>query len=180
MLWRLRDRGASARADVAVTDWGTPTPKTAYCALPCLRTVEQYGSTYRYSSRSARRARGAARVKRFSITSSKALLCLPPRLLMALRSEDLKGQREALTDDVDGSGGEESAMTPEKSASNKEAKKTLRDSAMPVIMISALLLTFGALAGVVIFVVGRAFGNEEPISLFSNEAALGSSNATRQ
>ena len=99
---------------------------------------------------------------------------------MALRSEDLKGQREALTDDVDGSGGEESAMTPEKSASNKEAKKTLRDSAMPVIMISALLLTFGALAGVVIFVVGRAFGNEEPISLFSNEAALGSSNATRQ
>ena len=97
---------------------------------------------------------------------------------MALRSEDLKGQREALTEDVDGSGGEEAARSPDQSGGKIEAKKTLRDSAMPVIMISALLLTFGALAGVVIYVVSRAFGNEE--SLFGNEAALVTSNATRQ
>ena len=94
---------------------------------------------------------------------------------MALRSEDLKGQREALTEDVDDSDVEK-AMTSDPSdskTSDAKAQKTLRDSAMPVIMISALLLTFGALAGVVIYVVGRAFNPEDA------PAALVAANSTR-
>ena len=85
---------------------------------------------------------------------------------MALRSEDLKGQREALTEDVEGSGGE--TDTPEKGggeSKTKHAKEqktaiTLRDSAMPCVMITALLLTFGAIATTAIFVVSRAFGED--------------------
>ena len=82
---------------------------------------------------------------------------------MALRSEDLKGQREALTEDVDGSGGEEAGMTDSTDAKKQMAKsqKTMKDSALPVIMISVLLVTFGALAAVAIYVVGRAFGDLE-------------------
>ena len=85
---------------------------------------------------------------------------------MTLRSEDLKGQREALTEDVEGSGGEtdtpESGKGDSKTKHAKEQKTavTLRDSAMPCVMIAALLLTFGALATTALFVATRAFGED--------------------
>ena len=75
------------------------------------------------------------------------------------RSEDLKGQREALTEDVDDSGGEKDAPGENKTTQAKAQKTMLRDSAMPVVMIAGFFITFGALAATAIFVVSRAFGN---------------------
>ena len=83
--------------------------------------------------------------------------------------EDHKGQREALTDDVDGcSGGEDIAAEPisdQKVALAKQQQKTLKDSAAPVIMVAVLLLAFGALAAVSIFVVTQAFQDVSPPAL---------------
>ncbi len=92
-----------------------------------------------------------------------------------MRSEDLKGQREALTEDVEGSGGESDAKAADASDSKttmaKKKSQMLRDSAMPAIMISVLLVTFGALAATAIFVVTRAFGDAELPQLVSNNAS---------
>lgn len=81
---------------------------------------------------------------------------------MALGADDLRGQREALTEDVDGSGGEEALATDTvKIDVAKNQKKQLKDSALPVVMISVLLVSFGALAATAIYAVSRAFGNED-------------------
>ena len=78
-----------------------------------------------------------------------------------MRSEDLAGQREALTEDVeDTSGGEQDTPGEQDKKNVKQQTKTLRDSALPAVMIAALLLTFAALAGTAIFVVSRAFGED--------------------
>ena len=93
-------------------------------------------------------------------------------------------QREALTEDVDGSGGEqESASMDDPKTSLAKQHKTLRDSAAPFLMISAFLSAFGALAAVAIFVVSEAFGDhdaapdEEPTETV--DAACGDSTSWR-
>ena len=88
--------------------------------------------------------------------------------------EDLRGQREALTEDME-SGGEQDTPAAMGDAKTELAKqnKTLRDSALPVVMIAGLLLTFGALAATAIFVVSQAFGDKD------DRPALIASNATR-
>ena len=67
---------------------------------------------------------------------------------MSLRHEDLRGQREGLTEaDESGSGGEqEISATDSKASEAKAQKRALRDSAMPCLVVAALLLTFGELS----------------------------------
>ena len=57
-------------------------------------------------------------------------------------------------------GEQESAADDSKTKLAKE-QKTLKDSALPVVMIGVLLVTFGALAATAIYVVSRAFGEGE-------------------
>ena len=78
-----------------------------------------------------------------------------------MRNEDLRGQREALTEDVDGSGGEQESAADDSKTKLAKEQKTLKDSALPVVMIGVLLVTFGALAATAIYVVSRAFGEGE-------------------
>ena len=47
-----------------------------------------------------------------------------------------------------------------KGTAAKEQQKTLKDSMLPVLLIFALLLTFGAVAGVSIYVVTQAFQDD--------------------
>ena len=71
-------------------------------------------------------------------------------------------QREALTEDVDGSsGGEQESGTGDAKTDLAKQQKTLRDSAMPFIMISVFLITFLALAATTIYVVTQAFAEKE-------------------
>jgi len=98
-----------------------------------------------------------------------------------MRNEDLRGQREALTDAVDDSGTENEMEAAEPSSPQKmekaakEQSKNLKDSITPAIMIAALLLTFGALAATAIYVVSRAFGVEGPLP---GDSALLAANST--
>ena len=92
-----------------------------------------------------------------------------------VRGEDLRGQREGLTDDVDGgSGGEQDTpgsmeAGPRTGDKTKEQTKALRDSAVPCMVVTALLFTFGALAAITIYVVTQAFGDDgSPPALASN------------
>jgi len=81
---------------------------------------------------------------------------------MSLRHEEVRGQREALTEDMESSGGEEVVATPpQKVDVAKEQKKTLRDSMVPAMVVAVLLLTFAAIVGTSIFVVSQAFGGED-------------------
>ena len=97
--------------------------------------------------------------------------------------ENLADQREALTEDVDdgsggGSGGEPDPEQPETStprshiASSKKEKKALQDSMKPCMIITALLLTFAALAVVVVFVLSAAFNPEGPELSHSPETVV--------
>ena len=78
-------------------------------------------------------------------------------------SDDHRSQREGLVEDMESSGGEEATGTPSDDKTAKAAKqeqKTLKDSMLPVLLIFALLLTFGAVAGVSIYVVTQAFQDD--------------------
>jgi len=92
-----------------------------------------------------------------------------------MNASDLRGQREALTEDVDGSGNEQDAAPEDsKTIEAKAQKRALRDSAMPCVVVAALLLTFGALAATAIFVVTQAFGQDtEPAALVAANATAG-------
>ena len=88
---------------------------------------------------------------------------------MALRREDLAGQREALTEDVDdGSGGERElesqapeCSTPAKQKLNPKAGSKLMDSVKPCLMITALLATFAFLVIGSLIMVQAAFDAPE-------------------
>ena len=83
-------------------------------------------------------------------------------------SEDHRSQREGLVEDMESSGGEEATGTPSDDKTAKAAKqeqKTLKDSMLPVLLIFALLLTFGAVAGVSIYVVTQAFQDDRSIRM---------------
>ena len=89
-----------------------------------------------------------------------------------MSAEDLKGQRVGLTDD--GSGGEQD--TPEKLVGSK-SDKPLRDSALPCIIITALLATFGMVAvitgGILVAAFGSRPSSELPLHLAMNNQTTG-------
>ena len=84
---------------------------------------------------------------------------------MVRLTDDLKSQREALTEDMDGSGGESeggqgSAMEAGgecKPSKGKGSKFVLRDSYKACLMITVMLGGFATLALIALSVVRRAF-----------------------
>ena len=93
--------------------------------------------------------------------------------------DDLKGQREALTEDVDGSGGEQDAEAADgKGKKIVKEPKMLKDSEVPCVMIAVLLLTFGAIGGTAIFVLSRAFGEDAGVPTAPGSALTSVVNAS--
>ena len=84
---------------------------------------------------------------------------------MARLTDDLRSQREALTEDVDGSGGESEggqaavmeAGGEHKPSKGKGSKFVLRDSYKACLMITVMLGGFATLALIALSVVRRAF-----------------------
>ena len=87
---------------------------------------------------------------------------------MALRRDDLQGQRKSLVDEADeeGSGGEalesgtQSPETIVKPAGSK--KKGNLDAIKPCLMITALLFTFAISVVIVLYVLSAAFDPDAP------------------
>ena len=104
---------------------------------------------------------------------------------MALRAEDLKDQRAGLTEDIDGSGGETegNALAPEDSKAHKVAVRAATSQIshpfMPCMFITGLLVTFGALALGILYVVTAAFDPERLHEATPRSATAILSNSSR-
>ena len=85
---------------------------------------------------------------------------------MALRRDDLQGQRKSLVEEADeeGSGGEalESGSQSPETIAKPTGKKSSLDAIKPCLMISALLLTFAVSVVGALYVVSAAFDPDLP------------------